>query len=280
MKTVLPCAAMLVVVLSGVPGSALEPLVLYDDFNAAPLDPDKWVGGEFAPEPRGAGAEAVRQIQDGRLRLAYRAYGRTDSNTGRSRHEFALLFQNAAAVTAMQAAVQVTDAAATGCPGNPEPAMAWATLGGRFFGSAPATPGGAVTDVVANIRVFRRSDATDPPDILRVGSSVFHCANRPCTAGSALHFQDLGAVKRGETARLRIQWDRDNHRFIFQRDDAPEVVAPYAVPDTEPPGIPVKLLDALHFVPNCTAAPRPVAFIEAWFDEVRVNEAAAPRAER
>jgi hypothetical protein len=271
---------MLVVVLSGVPGSALEPLVLYDDFNTAHLDPDKWVGGEFAPEPRGVGAEAVRQIQDGRLRLGYRAYGRTDSDTGRPRHEFALLFRNAAAVTAIQAAVQVTDVEATGCPGNREPTLAWAMLGGRFFGSAPATPGGAVNDVIANIRVFRRSDATDPPDILRVGSSVFHCANRPCTAGSALHFQDLGAVKRGETARLRIQWDRDNHRFIFQRDDAPEVVAPYAVPDTDPPGIPVKLLDALHFVPNCTAAPRPVAFIEAWFDDVWANESAAPHAER
>jgi hypothetical protein len=95
-----------------------------------------------------------------------------------------------------------------------------------------------------------------------------------------LHRRDLGPVKRGEIVRLRVQWDQNNHRFIFQRDDAPEVLAPYAVSDTAPPGNAVKLLDAMLFVPNCTATPRPVAFIEAWFDDIMVNESAAPRAER
>jgi hypothetical protein len=51
-------------------------------------------------------------------------------------------------------------------------------------------------------------------------------------AGTELHRQELGLVTHRETARLRIQWDRDTHRFIFQRDDAPEVVAPYTVPDS------------------------------------------------
>lgn len=280
MKPVLPCAVMLVVVLIGVPGSAVEPLVLYDDFNATHIDPDKWFGIEFGPEPRGAGTEAIRQTQDNRLRLAYRAYGRTDADTGRPRHEFALIFRNSDAVTAIQATMRVTDAATTGCPGNPEPALAWAMLGGRFFGTAASIPESAVNDVVASIRLVRRSDATDPPDVLRVRSSVFHCANTPCTTGSGLHFQDLGPVKRGEMVKLRVQWDRDNHRFIFQRDDAPEVVAPYTVPDTTPPGIQVKLLDAIHFVPNCTTTPRPMAFIDAMFDDVMVNASAAPRAER
>jgi hypothetical protein len=96
----------------------------------------------------------------------------------------------------------------------------------------------------------------------------------------ALHRRDLGPVKRGEIVRLRVQWDRDHHRFIFQRDDTPEVFAPYAVSDTAPPGNPVKWLDAMQFVPNCSATPRPMAFIEAWFDDVMVNESAAPRAER
>ena len=87
-------------------------------------------------------------------------------------------------------------------------------------------------------------------------------------------------MKLGEMVRLRVQWDRDNHRFIFQRDDDPEVLAPYAVSDSDPPGIQFKNLGAMHFVPNCTATPRPVAFIEALFDDVMVNESAAPRAVR
>jgi hypothetical protein len=39
--------------LLGVPVYAAERLVPYDDFNATHIDPDKWVGIEFGPEPRG-----------------------------------------------------------------------------------------------------------------------------------------------------------------------------------------------------------------------------------
>jgi hypothetical protein len=286
MKVILIGYVMLLVVLIGCaaaqerPGNAVERLVPYDDFNATQIDPDKWFGIEFGPKPRGASTEAIRQIQDNRLRLVYRAYGRTDSDRGRSRNEFLLMFHNSAAVTAIKATVQVTDAAATSCPGNPEATISWAMLGGRFFGTAPSTPGSAANDVVATIRLVRRSDSTDPPDVLRVRSGVSHCANAVCTAGSTIHFQDLGPVKLGEMVRLRVQWDRDNHRFIFQRDDDPEILAPYTVSDSAPPGIQVKMLDAVHHVPNCTATPRPVAFIEALFDDVMVNESAAPRAVR
>jgi hypothetical protein len=79
---------------------------------------------------------------------------------------------------------------------------------------------------------------------------------------------------------LRVQWDRDHHQFIFQRDEQPEVFARYAVLDIVPLGTPIKLLNAMQFVPDCTATPRPMAFIDALFDDVMVNESAAPHAER
>jgi hypothetical protein len=183
-------------------------------------------------------------------------------------------------LTAIQAAVQVTDAVATRCPGNPEVNIAWAKLGGLFFSTAPSIPGSAANNVVASIRVVRRSDSTDPPDVLRVRSGLYHCTNMFCTTGSELYFSDLGPVKFGETVRLRLQWDRDNHRFIFQRDDDPEVLAPYTVSDIDPPGIQAKDLGALHLVPNCTATPRPVAFIDALFDDVMVNESATSAAQQ
>jgi hypothetical protein len=262
------------------PGNAEERLVLYDDFNVTQIDPDKWFGIECGPEPRSAGTEAIRQIQDNRLRLVYRAYGRTDSDSGMSRNELGLFFHNSAAVTAIKATMQVTDAAATSCPGNREATVAVAMLDGRFFNTAPPTPGSAANDVAAGIGLVRRSDSTDPPDVLRVICAVLHCTNADCMAPSELHSQDLGPVNCGEMARLRMQWDRDNHRFIFQRDDDPEVLAPYTVSDSAPPGDQFKRLGAVHFVPNCTATPRPMAFIEALFDDVMVNESAAPRAVR
>ncbi len=221
--------------------------------------------------------EAIRQIQDKRLRLLYRSHGRTDSDSGMSRNEFFLMFSNSAVVTALKATAQVTHAAVASCPSNPEATVAAAMLGGLFFSTAPSTPGSAANDVAAVIVLERESDSTDPPDVLRVQSVIFHCADAICMDGSMLHLQDLGPVKLGEMVRLRVQWDRDNHRFIFQRDDNPEVLAPYTVSDSAAPGIQVKYLNAWHLVPHCTAKPRPAAFIEASFDDVMVNESAAPR---
>ena len=177
MKAV-PCSyAMILAVLIAMPAYAAERLVPYDDFNTTQIDPDKWSGIEFGPKPKAPSTEAIRQIQDNRLRLVYRAYGRTDSDSGMSRNEFLLMFHNSAAVTAIKATVQVTDTAATSCPSNPKATIAWAMLGGRFFGTAPSTSRSATNDVVATIRLVRRSDSTDPPDVLRVRAGVFHCAN-------------------------------------------------------------------------------------------------------
>jgi hypothetical protein len=259
---------------------AAERLVLYDDFNTEYIDPSKWFGGEFGPAFPRAGTEASRQIQDHRLRLMYRSYGPTGAYSERPRTEFVLMFRDPAAVTTIQATVQVTDVANTGCPGGFESTEAWATLGGRFFGNAASTAEGQVQDMVAFIGVMGRSGTAGQPDVVQARALVFHCANRPCTTGTELFRRDLGPVTRGERVRLRLQWDRDNHRFIFQRDEAPEVLAPYAESDMNPPGIPVKLLNTMLFVPSCAATPRPMAFMDALFDDVMVNESAAPRAER
>ncbi len=77
MKTVLGSCMVGLVVLAGVLAHAVEPLVLYDDFNAAQLDAGKWV-----KEEEGAGTEPSVQLQDNRLRLFNRSYGKTDSNKG------------------------------------------------------------------------------------------------------------------------------------------------------------------------------------------------------
>jgi len=272
--------------LLGVPVYALERLVPCDDFNAEHIDPDKWFGVEHSL-PGGTGTEAIRQIQDNRLRLVYRGYGGTDSDSGGVFNGLGLTFRNYAAVTAIKATVQVTDVVATACASNPKVTFpggiypwigVWAGLQEHFFNTATPTPGSMENDVVAGISMFRAAESTDPPDVLRVQSVVLHCKSWVCD--TTLHHKDLGPVKRGEMARLRIQGDRDNHRFIFQRDDAPEVVAPYTMSDTAQPSATVKRLVIANEVANCTAKPRPVAFIEALFVDVMVNESAAPRGAR
>jgi hypothetical protein len=266
--------------LLGVPAYALERLVPYDDFNAAHIDPNRW---SWTAGWGAAATEAIRQIQDHRLRLVYRSYGRTDSDSEVLGNGHQLFLPNAAAITAIQATVQVNDMVATGCRGNPTSTETFAGLGGFFFNTATPTPGSRLNEVQAGIRIVRASDSSEPPDVLRAQSFVLHCVEeRSCShldPRTKLHFQDLGPVKRGEMTRLRVQWDRENHRFIFQRGDDPEVFAPYTASDTASGDL-HKTLIVLHSVANCTTTPRPVAFMDASFDDVLVNESAAPRSTR
>jgi hypothetical protein len=298
MKTVLPCAVMLLVVLIGAPGYP-GPLTLYDDFNAGYIDPDKWFGRELGPEPvvppggpvpppvppgagREAGAEAIRQILDGQLRLLYQGYGQRDSDKGRLRREVNLNIQDSAAmkakdVTAIEATVEVTAVTTNGCPTAAVPdtdyTVAGARVSGRFFSATNS--GAKVGDVVALIFLGRTS--FDPPNVLHVTARVFHCFDENCTdfAEPLSTPRDLGLpLLPGQKVKLQVQWDKDNGRFIFKRDSTTEVVSyqPTLTFKTDP-SFPIKKLSATMNVPNCMPlSPRPVASIDARFDDVMVAQ--------
>lgn len=211
------------------------------------------------------------------MHMAYRAYGNTDSNSGVLPSALNLFFTDPAAVTAIEASVRVHKVEAGGCPSNPAPTQARAQLLGAFFNTGTPTPGSAVNDVRATI--FVRHLSTDPPDVLEVVSAVVRCTDPLCLPATAevIDFDVLGSIEREEEARLQVQWDPANDRFLFQRDDEPTVVSSYAPrPDTASPGVPVKVLSVVHLVANCTAKPRPGGFMDAFFDDVFVNVSAAP----
>jgi hypothetical protein len=275
MKIVLSGCIVVLVVLAGTLAHAAEPLVLYDDFNAAQIDAGKWVR-----EEEGAGTEPIVQIQGHRLRLFNRISSKTDSDQGKDDGSLFLTFANSAAVTAIQARVQVNDVRATGCPSNPASICAGTFLGGSFFNTATPTPGSELHDVWAVIGLIRCSDMDAPTDVLYAISLVGQCTNADCKESTWLHSRDLGPVRRGEMATLRVQWDRDTHRFIFQRDDDLEVFAPYTLSDTAPPGRPRKGLSISYEAANCTPPSQLVAFIETVFDDVLVNASAARAAGR
>jgi hypothetical protein len=275
MRDVLSSCIALLVFLAGTLAHAVEPVVLYDDFNAAQIDAGKWVR-----EEEGAGAEPIVQIRDNRLRLFNRSYGKTDDDQSRNEGSLFLTFTNSAAVTAIKAPVQVNDVRATGCPSNPRPTRAVAFLGGSFFNAVTPTPGSELHDVWALIGLTRNSNMDTPTDVLLAISLVGRCTNANCRASTWLHSRMLGPVKRGEMATLRVQWDRDNHRFIFQRDDDLEVFAPYTLSDTAPPSRQRKGLRVVYEITTCMPPSQPVAFIEAVFDDVFVNESTARAAGR
>ena len=120
------------------------------------------------------------------------------------------------------------------------------------------------------------STSTDKPGILNVVGAVLQCNDSTCSSLTMLQSKTLGTIKVKGKTDLSIQWDKANHQFIFQFGKLAPVSAPYAVSDTSPPGLNFKDLRFRSLIANCTTEPRLVASLEAYFDNVFVNQSAAP----
>ncbi|MCP3100486.1 hypothetical protein LZ198_16580 [Myxococcus sp. K15C18031901] len=268
-------SAVLVLLLGGT-AHAVEPMVPYDNFNPTESDPPRATKvrgidpARWASEQTGTRQQELRALAFTRLRLLSRA----NSGTGR----YGLHFIQPSAVTAIEAKVRVNNARSTGCeaPGIGVSEGA-AELSGHFFNSSTPSRGSAKDDITASIRIVSRS--TDPvgSQLLRVEALIERCRDSTCTARNSLFTADLGPVHQGELARLRVQWDAANDRFVFQRDSQPEVYGAYTVTDTRAPGIANKELVVTHSLPTCTSgSPSPLGYVNAYFHDVWVNSSAAP----
>jgi hypothetical protein len=260
---------------------ALEPLKLYDNFEHAPINSDKWFGSQFEAPPRFGGSflELVRKTthEEHQLRILSRSVGNTGFPDGISLSLFRLGFTRPDTITTIRSRVQVRNVESTGCALNPTPTLATAQIFGFFFNTNATVPGNGTNDVIANVQVERRSNSTDPPDILEITYSVNLCLDPDCVGISPLGGGSLGTVKTGEWVRLTLQWDKDQDRFIFQRDTHPQKFVTYqGFSDAAPPGIQLKTIGADHFIANCAANPRAVGMVDALFDNVFVNKSALP----
>jgi len=207
-----------------------------------------------------------------------RFYGNVSSNPGSSRGFYDLAFANPDTITAMAATVQVKHLEADGCPDNSTPTTASAGLTGSFFNTGPQapTPGSLLNDVLAIIEIGRASDSTDKAGILEVSGSIWRCDDAACTSFTELNSTTLGTIKVGAKTTLSIQWDQPFHQFIFQFGKLAPVFLPYAVSDTLSPGVKLKRLRLRNYIANCATGPRLGSFLEAYFDNVFVNQSAAP----
>ena len=291
MRCFLSCSVVLIVVLTGISAQAqVEPLVLYENFNATSkiLDPEKWCGSESYTAPD-RGVESARQIKKEPtygymgLNIFNRVYGDTGSNSGVSTVYNRVIFRNGQNINSIKAQVQVKKVQATGCStGNPSVTRARARIGGFFFNTGPMTPDIATNDVWATVYVGRSSDSTDPSNVLEITAEVFHCTNSDCSTGTIIGTQDLGTVKLNKKVKLRITWDPQNDQFIFQKGSDHEVYITYdtaTYPEAFSPGAlygGFKRLDVVDNVANCTSLPRTMGFMDAYFENVYVNESAAP----
>jgi len=235
-------------------------LPVYDDFNERWLSPAKWQ--PVLPNCWGNVLECVRQIRDGKLYLAVRNFGDSNSDTGIDYSESEVFFRNQSAVRSIAADVSVQNYAGKGCStNNTDNNQTQVRMGGAFFNSGSGT---AFDDVTAVI-VFL-VDVSDP---------------RTITVGGWWGWEDQGnwnfiaSYPVGTSLRGSIRWDKENRQFVASVTAADgtggTAVMPYTVLETAPPVTANKKLDATLFTLNCTST-QTFGEVEATFDNVMINQ--------
>jgi len=279
MKITLSCLIVIILLMFGSPVRALEPFVLYDDFSSKTkiIDEARWYGQESIVTGANI-VEDVRQISSGKLHMLSRAYGNVSSDAGITSARTRLLFSNPGPITAMKATVQVKGIEADGCANNAEPTVTRVGLFGSFFNPGQPPAGSLLNDVQVYIAIELASDSTNEPGILNVVGSIRQCGNATCSTLNTLVSQTLGTIKLKGKTDLSMQWDKPNQQFIFQFGKLAPSPLSYSglVADTFPPSVDIKRLDLSYSIANCTIEPRISAFAEAYFDNVFVNQSAAP----
>jgi hypothetical protein len=239
--------------------------VLYDDFSGKFIDPDKWFVGQDCGDVDRGYRECVLEIKGGQLRQESRSYGYTDSDSGFSFSGVFLSIPNASEITSVKADVLVKDVEVTACPNNVSvTGQTRARFGGSFFNVSG-------TDIAATINLQRFPDM--PKNVLRVDAFTDGLADSSCPTGC---FVAMGTISKGERVSISVTWEQTNHRFKFTltKPTSPQEVIQYisyTESDTTPPTDSSRTLSVNNVAPNCTAGPRPVAYMEAFFDNVSVG---------
>jgi hypothetical protein len=261
--------------------------VLYDNFEGKTLDVTKWYGNSDT----GSGMVTLETsrlmknetlLKSKALSLSTRTYVRDDSNSGTSTAHNGIVFADGSNIKTIVATVLVKKIQLPECGSRsdvqPFDTYVRARIGGAFFNTGTPTEGSYLNDVYAWIGVGRTIPTEDPPDTLHVYARVVRCDNASCSNTTWVSYedpQDLGTVKLNKKVKLRIAWDPDNNRFIFQKGKDAEFYISYTYDDANPPGASnggTKRLQIQNILPNCTDEPRLFGYIDASFDNIMVSE--------
>jgi hypothetical protein len=248
-------------------------LTLYDNFNGRWIDPAKWDDWTQSPgmfeavrelSPPYHGEDNNRRLRNRRLRIFQRAYSETVNDYDASYGWLGLQVPfNAIAMSIVDTSftVSVNSVTLSGCQSNPDShSVAWAGFVGRYFNYSGFSD---AQDVEAGIDLYR--DMTDAGTQLSVRVHV------SSGDGFVNNYQIIGYVSLGQTAKLRVRWDRPNQQFLFQLNTHPVVSLKYDASDIF---LPVNTLKAFWLgrgTPNCTTTPLGMAMMDAYFDNVYIG---------
>lgn len=260
------------VMIATMTGVSYGQLVPYDDFSTDLIDPGKWHGNETPSSRNNPNTEALRLIEDGKLRMMARAYGGTDADTGRSGGNFGLAVRRSDLVTMMQAEVTVLSATVEDCPENSLSTRARAQLFGYFFNDGSGGPGDSTGDVVAGFD--KRVDSRSGNSFL---AFVARCTTSGCGAADTIAFEIFDTpMLIGQADTMRLEWDAAGEQFMFTLNPAS---ADEEVKTISYAGIVVNMgpsdfgLDRLRLrnqAANCVSGRR-MSALEVLYDDVQLN---------
>lgn len=257
--------------------AAAEPYVVYDDFNTSFLDPSKWTANN---------QERRRNVESNVLRLTQRDWGGVSGASGRVGSSWGENLSRGTAVTQLRSYVKVNALGMTGCAANPQPTRVRARLVTTYFNTGNRVTGSNVGDVLAQIFVYRDSNSSDAPGVMRVEGSLNVCTDSTCNLTTFLSGTgSLGTVNLGQYVLLQLEWDRALKQFTFTRDagtaNAASATISYntqnlSLDDSAEPGNMFKSIGTRTDVANCTSNLQANGYIDAQFDTVAVNKTAKP----
>jgi hypothetical protein len=268
MKELIRASALALGVWAAVGPAAAESYLLYDNFQAASLDPARWLDSERS-----------RTVTGTSLRLAQRDWGSAASDSGNSFFSWSENLARGGPVTQLRASMRINAIDMTACVANASPSFARGRIMGTFFNTGNRSAGSNVGDVFAHMQAVRFSNSADPAGVLQVQGQVYVCTSSDCNASTQIGTTaSLGTVAVNTWIALQIEWDRANKQFVFIRDKGAQTASvSYAgLDDSADPGSVFKSVGTRTNPANCASGPRPYAFVDARFDNVHVNTAAKP----
>jgi hypothetical protein len=257
--------------------SALEPWVTYDDFSATLLDPNKWPDTNL---------ERRRMHENGIMHLVQRDIGPNTSDSGRTGTSWGNSLTRGTPVKQLRASVRVNavDLASCSTPSaNTSVTRVRARLVNTFFNTGNRVTGSNVGDVLAQIYLYRDANSADPAGTMRIEGNVLQCADSTCNNANTIGSTgSMGTATLGQYVALTVEWDRPGKSFRFSRDNGTTwfpvsySTGTIALDDSAEPGNMFKSTGLRTDVANCASGPRSFAYIDAQFDNAKVNKSAAP----
>jgi hypothetical protein len=262
----------LAVVLGVLLGAALTPaaaqIVLYEDWSEKRIDPAAW--RVFSIGASSSVYEIARLIINGRLLHGLRVYGGTQDDLGTQTGTNAVGFIRGG-FTAVQWDTAVHGYLLQGCPTpGAQPSALQVDLRMALFNDGTSQgPDDSTGAVETRVRLVRRSDSGDPPEVVQAVGLLTRCNVPDCNTRDFLGEVALGPVLVGRAYTFRMLWDPVQSLVMFQKDPDPPANIGYSIPIVTRLGG-GRVWQAMAIGANCTASPRPLAEVSASIDNIFV----------